>query len=125
MAGSTVNIADFRCRAMQSRSSHSSYRTNLPFGLTAVESEPPAGRESNIQEEALISENPTVFDIGIARRAQHMRHRLIFRPISIQRHRANVIRFGEPGVAVMRPRNAERQRRWSAPSQDRDLPPAA
>jgi hypothetical protein len=65
-----------------------------------------------------------VFDIGIARRAQqHMRPRVVFRPISNQRPRATVIRFGERGVAVMRSRSL--QRRWAASSQDRDLPPAA
>ena len=127
MAGSTINIADFRCRAMQGRSSHAeSQRTSLPFGLTAVESEPPAEHAPEIHDEALISENPDVFDIGLARRAQqHMRPRVVFRPISIQRPRATVIRFGERGVAVMRLRNSERQRRFAATSHDGDLPPAA
>lgn len=127
MAGSTINIAEFRCRAMQGRTSHSaSHRTSLPFGLTAVESEPPAAQAPDIHEEALISENPAVFDIGIARRAQqHMRSRVVFRPVSIQRPQATVIRFGERGAAVMRSRNSERQRRFAAASHDPDLPPAA
>jgi hypothetical protein len=126
MAGSTLNIADFRCRGMKARSTYKKVRTTrLPHGLTVLESEPAiAEPQSERLHHAQVSENPTVFDIGIAREAQRTRPRLLFHPVPIQRRRATVIRFGEPGVTVMQPKQAT-VRKQRAASSDFDLPPAA
>jgi hypothetical protein len=122
MASSTVNISDFRCRGIKPAYQCIRAESNSTK-LVVAEAEPKAAhREAEL---AVISQNPSVFDIGIAREAQRMRQRLVFRPIAMHRHRANVIRFGEPGVTVMQPQgSSERVHRTSA-SQDRDFPPAA
>ena len=91
MTGSTVNIADFRCRAIRARvGRNSSASSERPHGFAVVESAV-ADRALMLQE-AMTQENPTVYDIGIAREAQRMRPRALFRPICIQR-RAKVLRF--------------------------------
>ena len=125
MAASTINISEFRCRGIKFRS-HPWRPASAAADMVVVEPAPEAAqREAELLHEALISENPTVFDIGIAREAQRMRQRMVFRPIAIQRHRANVIRFGEPGVTVMRPKGSSGRLQRAAGSHDRDLPPAA
>ncbi|HWG22294.1 MAG TPA: hypothetical protein VG225_17345 [Terracidiphilus sp.] len=125
MAASTVNIADFRCRAVKGHYSHTPLRDGKrPGGLIIVESAF-ADRDSERGNEALVSENPAVFDIGIAREAQRLRHRVVFRPITIQRRRSNLIRFGEPRVTVMRVDEWRAAEHWSGASDDCDLPPAA
>ena len=125
MAASTVNIADFRCRGV----THRSFRalSNGPQrgpGLSIVEAEPDsAQREAELFQQARLSDDPVVFDIGIARQAKRMRPRMIFHPVVHLRHRSNVVRFDEPHVAVMRvhePRGIEHPA-----SDDCDLPPAA
>lgn len=127
MSALTVNISDFRCRGVNVGPHHQPVRTSTSSaGLAVVEPDASAARrEAERLQEALISENPSVFDIGIAREAQRMRQRVVFRPIAIQRHRANVIRFGEPGVTVIRPKGSSGRLHRTAASHDRDLPPAA
>jgi hypothetical protein len=117
-----VNIADFRCRAIKFRSQHDSPRNAIrSCTLTVVESNPT--HESLFR---VVSSNP--IDIGVAREAQRMRHRSIFRPISIQRH-AKVIRFNEAParVAAMRVAVGAEQGRRAETWQDGplDFPPAA
>ena len=125
MASSTVNISDFRCRGL--KPVHQPMRAGESSRLVVVEAEPTSSRrETEMLQDALISENPAVFDIGIAREAQRMRQRLVFRPIAaIHRRRANVIRFGEPGVTVMQPQRPSGRAQRTLASQDRDFPPAA
>lgn len=126
MAAPTVNISDFRCRGIKIGPTQSLRPAAAAADLVVVEPEPEAARrEAELLQEARISENPAVFDIGIARQAQRMRQRMVFRPIWTQRHRANVIRFGEPGVTVMRPKGSGGRLQRKAISHDRDLPPAA
>jgi hypothetical protein len=87
MTGRPVNIADFRCRARKARTAYFSVRdANRSHGLKVVE-------QANPQGPVEPSEIPSVFDIALAREAQHLRRRAV-RPISIQRH-AEVIRFGD------------------------------
>lgn len=126
MAASTVNISDFRCRGIKFRPLLAPRPAAPPADLVVIEPEAElARREAELLQEARISENPSVFDIGIAREAQRMRQRMVFRPIWTHRHRANVIRFGEPGVTVMRPKGSNGRLQRKAISHDRDLPPAA
>lgn len=127
MAASTVNISDFRCRGANVGPCHQAMRpARASAGFVVAEPEREAAhREAELPQQALISENPSVFDIGIARRAERARHRVVFRPITIQRHRANVIRFGEPGVTVMRPKGSNGHLYCTSTSHDHDLPPAA
>lgn len=125
MNGSTVNIADFRCRVMNARAGQKPFRAmQSTSGLALVESRRKRAEVMSMAN-AAISENPRVFDIGVAREAQRMRTR-IFRPISIQR-RANVIRFGEKAAAaVPAVAQAAVAARWTAPvNGPYDLPPAA
>jgi len=127
MAESHINIADFRCRAINYCSAQSPVRSaKQPRGIMLLELEP-AGveREAVLLKEAMVSKNPAVFDIGIAREATRLRPRLVLRPVAIQRRRANVIRFGEPGVAVMRGEPSRRGSHWPGMSDDYDSPPAA
>ncbi|HEY2860208.1 MAG TPA: hypothetical protein VGJ21_17445 [Terracidiphilus sp.] len=126
MASSTVNISDFRCRVINVRHLHPVARlSGAAAGPVEVEPESRVAREAELLREALISENPDVFDIGIARDAQRMRQRMVFRLIPVQRNRGNVIRFGEPGVTVMRPKGSVSRLHYASISHDRDLPPAA
>lgn len=110
-----VNIADFRCRA-EVRTFHASPRSaKRSHSLTVV--------ESNSKSAAASS---AVFDIGIAREAQRMRHRVVFRPISIQR-RAKIIRFSGPSLHTGQPSvEFNRAASWSGRIEGPcDLPPAA
>jgi hypothetical protein len=126
MATATVNIADFRCRGVKHRSLHApSNSAHKASGLLIVEAEPgSAQREAELLQQARLSDDPAVFDIGIARQAKRMRPRMIFRPIVLPRHRSNVIRFDEPRVAVMRVQEPRAIQHHLA-SDDCDLPPAA
>lgn len=87
-----VNIADFRCRAIKVRTSHSPvHSTAAQAGLALVAP----------HCDTAASKHPRVYDIGVAREAQRTRHRVLFRPISIL-PRAKVLRFHESpaGAAV-------------------------
>ncbi|KAA6461178.1 hypothetical protein DYQ86_13120 [Acidobacteria bacterium AB60] len=80
-----------------------------------------------IIQEAIVQEDPLVYDIGIARDAQRLRHRAVFRPISIQR-KANVLRFRREAPVPIRMGREERRAMefWSrVPDGPYDLPPAA
>jgi hypothetical protein len=125
MAAATVNIADFRCRGVKHRSFHApSNSARKATGLLIVEAEPDsAQREAELLKQARLSDDPAVFDIGVARRAKLMRPRMIFRPVVLPRHRSNVIRFDEPRVAVMRVQEPRAIQHLA--SDDCDLPPAA
>lgn len=127
MTGSTVNIADFRCRAIRARVGRNSRTFDIrPKGLALVQP-PSAERGAQLLQEAVTQENPTVYDIGIAREAQRMRQRTLFRPIFIQR-RAKVLRFtNQPPVQVMRSAEEARQSKgWSGYTDGPfDFPPAA
>lgn len=114
MTGRPVNIADFRCRARKARTAYFSVRdANRSHGLKVVE-------RANSQVVAAPSEIPSVFDIALARQAQHLRRRAV-RPIAIQRH-AEVIRFGDTRARAVA--GVRTQESWTV-STDRDLPPAA
>lgn len=124
MNGCTINIADFRCRALKSRAARPSFRdTHKHAGIALVE--PSSSLELQLQQ-ALMQENPEVYDIGIAREAQRTRARIVFRPAPVQR-RAKVLRFNgnEPIRMTLRtdqPREAYRGGTIDGPY---DLPPAA
>lgn len=127
MTGSTVNIADFRCRAIKARASHLPLRSvNRSSGPMAVASKPESVvLKLELQDVSAASGNKAVCDIGAAREAQGLRRRIAIRPISIQR-RNNVVRFGESKVRVIRAEELGRRPRWPAASEDSyDLPPAA
>lgn len=66
-----------------------------------------------------------VCDIGLAREAQRFRRRAVMRPVPIQR-RANVIRFGEQKIQVMRAEERVRVLPWQIqPDDPGDSPTAA
>jgi len=71
-----------------------------------------------LPQEAVLQEDPMVYDIGIAREAQRLRRRVVFRPVNIQR-KAKVLRFRDGPPFRM----AES---WSGvPEGPSDHPPAA
>ncbi len=77
--------------------------------------------------DAVLQEDPTVYDIGIAREAQRLRYRTVFRPISIQR-RAKVLRFRNEPPVQLKVRVEEGRgagARSCMPEGPHDLPPAA
>ncbi len=123
MTGRTVNIADFRCRAIKARSAHPSLRGAIgACALNVIE--PSTGqRFLEAKDNATSSENPTVFDIGLAREAQRLRRRAVCRPIGMKR-RATVIRFGDAQARALA--GSRTPQPWSpAPEGPSDLPPAA
>ena len=78
-------------------------------------------------QDAVLQEDPTVYDIGIAREAQRLRHRTVFRPISIQR-KAKVLRFREELPVQVKVRVDELRgagARSGMSDGPYDLPPAA
>ena len=124
MDGCTINIADFRCRAITRSAS-------IPRRLHGFEivrpNEGSKEREAEILQEAVMQEDPTVYDIGIAREVQRLRHRAVFRPISILR-KAKVLRFRAEAPTPVRIRLEERRaaEAWSGrPDGPYDFPPAA
>lgn len=124
MTNGPVNIGDFRCRARRSRTVRQVSRSDdRPTGIMLVPVDAEPERES--VREALVAENPPVFDIAIAREATRMRHRILVRPIPMTRRRAQVVRITEPKVAVMSIQEARQPERRVAWSDDYDLPPAA
>lgn len=127
MNGCTINIADFRCRAIKSRAARPSFwDAQKPAGITLVEVQNPQGhRGLQLMEAALLQENPAVYDIGVAREAQRKRPRMVFRPIGIPR-RAKVLRFNSHEPLRMPPRVEESREKWrGATDGPYDLPPAA
>jgi hypothetical protein len=78
-------------------------------------------------QEAVLQQDPTVYDIGIAREVQRLRHRTVFRSMSAPR-KAKVLRFRDEGPVQFKSRVEEAQRkeaRVGSPDGPYDLPPAA
>jgi hypothetical protein len=124
MADTPVNIGDFRCRGGRSRVAPTSAKDDdRPRGIMLVPVEAQPERES--VREALVADNPPVFDIAIAREATQVRHRIVVRPIPMQRRHAQIVRISEPRVAVMRIHGEHGHERRVALNDDCDLPPAA
>lgn len=114
-----INIADFRCRAVTRATTSSKRSPCRPRGFEIVSGEDGVrAREMELLEEAVLQEDPLVYDIGIAREAQRLRRRVVFRPITIQ-PKAKVLRFrDQPPFRI-----AES---WSGmPEGPSDHPPAA
>lgn len=113
MSDTPVNIAEFRCRAIKLRAGYTFEPSGAAQrGLALVASHARQGGSSRSQR---------VYDIGVAREAQRTRHRVLFRPMPIQR-RAKVLHFheGEARAAV------QMMPRWNPPMNGPyDLPPAA
>ena len=65
-------------------------------------------------EAAVVQEDPPVYDIGIVREAQRLRHRAGLRPIS---HKAKVLRFrsDDPEPTGMRGEERRGAEFWSGP----------
>jgi hypothetical protein len=133
MTGCTINIAEFRCRAVSRVTSSSNPRSGRARALSVTDADTRSkDRERDLLQidllqDAILQEDPTVYDIGVAREAQRLRHRTVFRPISNQR-KAKVLRFrDEVAVRVkMRAEEARGGEPWSnRPDGPYDLPPAA
>lgn len=124
MKGFPVNIADFRCRAFRSRTAHTSLRAaHRPSGFSLVQAHPRQNASVSLSD-AVISSNPPVYDIGIAREAQQSHQRPVFRLIPIVR-RTNVVRFSNaPESAATQVRSQARSSKHSS-DDSYDLPPAA
>ena len=123
----TINIADFRCRGKSgaSRFADRSARRSRGFDLAGPEGmwDRPAER----LEEAVLQEDPPVYDIGIAREVQRLRQRAVFRPVSIER-KAKVLRFRDelPVPLRMRAEEVRGADSWPGkPDGPYDSPPAA
>lgn len=127
MNGCTINIAEFRCRPTGRSASPSNrlarrthaFEVVLPATVTA-------DHDAEMLQEAILQEDPTVYDIGVAREAQRMRSRIVFRPISIQR-KAKVLRFNEqvPVQVKMRVEEGRGGFRSGVSEGPYDFPPAA
>lgn len=119
MNPSTINIADFRCRAMNIRALRTSPREmRRPNGPVPVE----ASSRSKVQSISLRDAAASrVYDIGLAREAQRVGTRVVLRPAAAPR-RSNVVRFhAGPAYDAVQPGRA-----WNVTSNDPcDLPPAA
>ena len=123
---SCINIADFRCRATARALSFANRPSRRLRGFEIVQ---PRGSwpewDPRMLQGAVVREDPTVYDIGIAREVQLMRHRAVFRPISIQR-KAKVLRFRSQEPVSIRMRAEERRAVESGmPDGPYDFPPAA
>jgi len=116
----TVNIADFRCRAIKRRPSDSPQSAGRLESAYMVLSRPEPKVETHTSP-AL----SRVCDIGIAREAQRLRSRMVTRPIQIQR-RANVIRFGQQKIRLLSADQHRRLSQWPIrPDDPGDFTPAA
>src|SRR5271165_5341046 len=115
-----VNIGDFRCRGRRSRVANSARGSDdRPRGMMLAPVEARPERES--LRDALVAENPPVFDIAIAREATRMSQRMIVRPVPVQRRRAQIIQISEPRVAVMTIEEGRRRDGRRAGTDDYDL----
>jgi hypothetical protein len=125
MNGLTINIAEFRCRA----TSRVAATSNRPVkGLAVVSLDAASDRwETNTLQEAVLQDDPPIYDIGLAREAQRLRHRAVFRPAGLER-KAKILRFRNERSAQFKVRLEETramQSRSGMPDGPRDLPPAA
>jgi hypothetical protein len=76
-------------------------------------------------QEAVVQDDPPIYDIGIVREAQRMRHRAVFRPISTER-KAKVLRFRNAAPTSNKMRAQERCAAESGmPDGPYEPPPAA
>jgi hypothetical protein len=113
MAASRVNIADFRRRDLKDWVDQASGRAGENRGEPKMGGAEPEG----------VAENPGVLDIGAARDRQH-KAPVLRRLSSVGPGSAsNLVRFNEPGVAVMRVKQTRAVESW--PQDDYDHPPAA
>jgi hypothetical protein len=88
MDGCTIDIAEFRCRAI-SASATRPIRLPRRSHLELVEQETAwQRRQAQMIRGAITAEDPTVYDIGIAREAQRSGHRG-----ADPQHKAKVLRF--------------------------------
>ncbi len=127
MNGCTINIADFRCRATARAIGNTNRRARRPRGFAILEPDAASQRRGvELLQEAVLREDPTVYDIGIAREVQRLRHRAVIRSISIPR-KAKVLRFrDELAQHVDRIEKGWRMEAWSGMTDGPfDLPPAA
>lgn len=130
MTGSTINIAEFRCRAVARVTASYNHLPRRPRAVSVIDVDAISTEreiEMDLLQDAILQEDPTVYDIGIAREAQRLRHRTVFRPASIQR-KAKVLRFRDevPIRAKARAEEARGGESWSKrPDGPYDLPPAA
>ena len=76
MDGCTIDIAEYRCRAITASTPRPNRLPRRPHGLEIVELETAwrQGRQSRLFHGAVVEEDPRVYDIGAARDAQHWRH---------------------------------------------------
>lgn len=124
MKGFPVNIADFRCRAVRSRPSLTSLRAaHRPGGFSLVQTHPQQSSSVSLSD-AVISSNPRVYDIGIAREARQTHQRPVFRLIPIVR-RTNVVRFSNASEPAATQVHSQKQSLKSSGDDSYDLPPAA
>jgi hypothetical protein len=112
MAASRVNIADFRRRDLKDWVDQASGRAGENRGEPKMGGAEPEG----------VAENPGVLDIGAARGRQHAEP-VLFRLNQGSNRVSNLVRFNEPGVAVMRIKQTAAME--SQPQDDYDHPPAA
>ncbi len=128
MTGCTINIADFRCRAVARVTASYNHLPRRPRAVSLIDDEVISKEpEMDFLKEAILQEDPTVYDIGLAREAQRLRHRTVFRPTSVQR-KAKVLRFKDeaPVRGKVRAEEARVGKSWSKrPDGPYDLPPAA
>lgn len=128
MNDSTINIADFRCRGKAGASRFADRTARRSRGF---DSAGPEGmwkdRGAERLEEAVLQEDPPVYDIGIVREVQRLRQRAVFRPVSIER-KAKVLRFRDevPVPLRMRVEEVRGADSWTGkPDGPYDSPPAA
>lgn len=122
MAASTINIAEFRCQPRTRRGMHvATRRPQENTTLKVVERDP---EPVVTQTEPQSSNPPGVLSIAGGRERRTMREPRLNRPFPFRR-RANLVRFNEPHVAVMRAPVRSQQIALGAADDDRDVPPAA
>ena len=128
MDGCTIDIADFRSHAIARIKPGLNRVAGRPRGFEIAEPDPASrDRKAENFDGAVLQDDPTVYDIGIAREAESERHRAVFRPISNQR-KAKVLRFRDEVPVPLRMRAEERRgadSRPGMPDGPSNQPPAA
>ena len=122
MAASTVNIADFRCRAQKGRMATApQHEAENAVGLKLVDLATGSQHETT---EIGGEQDSAVLDINSVRGREHVQ-RLVLRPALISRNRSNLVRFNEPRVTVMKVKPSYAVQSWAEMADDYDHPPAA
>ena len=127
MTGCTINIAEFRCRAVTRATTFSNRASRRTQTFSVVENGSSILKPgAELLHDAILQQDPPIYDIGIAREAQRLRHRTVFRPISLQR-KAKVLRFIEeiPAMARMRAEDSYAEAWTGRTDGPYDFPPAA